>query len=291
MFRRNISAIALGNAADVHFRAAVDWLAGNVACRFFADAKSAIAKSALAVPGVRDEPSLVVLLQSRPGQFTDAEIKALRFRWPVARFVSVAGSWCEGEPRSGFAAAGVYRIAWHAAADRLAAEIGEPIARPGGVGRPICRGLFDLPATATIDERLLVNSTPRAASPAVLAVAARRSSWAEPWVDALAAAGHAAVFWPLDGGALVRGIDAVVWDTFGCEGRLAEFRHALPNESADTPIVAVADFPRPQDLEQMATLGVRRVLGKPLMIADLLTCLNDALHAARASQDTRIAVA
>jgi hypothetical protein len=272
---RPISAIVLGNHRDVHFRGAIDWLVGNVACRFFDDATAAMSAT-----DELGEPSLVVLLQSRPGEFTETELAALRRRWPLARFVAVAGSWCEGEPRSGFATAGVYRIGSQAAVERLAIEIGESPTGRAGLAPTNVRGLFDLPATATADERLLANARPMAATPAVVAVAARRLSWAEPLVDALAAAGHAAVYWPLDGGALARGIDATVWDTFGCDRHLEDDRRALATASGDAPLVAVADFPRPQDVARLAALGVRRVFGKPLLVADLLACL-DALVASR----------
>jgi hypothetical protein len=277
-----IAALVLGRADDSHFAATVQWLAANLSCRFVPSAPTILAD------GNEDfEPALVVLLQSRPGEFTDRELTALRGRWPIARFVAIAASWCEGEPRRGFAIGGVYRIPWHAALFRLRAELSpilESVQAPGV-------GLFGLPATATSDERLLANSRPVASAPAVVAVAAMRASIAEPLIDALGAAGHAAVYWPLDSVTLVRGIDAVVWDTFGCEQGLETVCNALPADSRSRPLIALADFPRPQDIETLHALGVDRVLGKPLLVADLLTCLDELLAAGRVTQLRKAAVA
>jgi hypothetical protein len=277
-----IAALVLGRADDSHFAATVQWLAANLSCRFVPNAPTALAD------GNRDfEPAIVVLLQSRPGEFTDAELSALRGRWPIARFVAIAASWCEGEPRSGVAIGGVYRIPWHAALFRLRAELSPILNSMQAPGV----GLFGLPATATSDERLIANSQPVANAPAVIAVAATRANIAEPIIDALGEAGHSTVYWPLSVGTLVRGIDAVIWDTFGCEGRLDVVRKSLPSDSRTRPLIALADFPRPQDMETLHALGVDRVLGKPLLVADLLACLDELLAAGRITQLRKAAVA
>lgn len=268
--------MVLGDTCDAHFEATAQWLARHLACRFHADAAAALAAPRDGATG-DGEPSLLVLLQSRPGEFTENELTALRSRWPLARIVSIAASWCEGEPRSGHAAAGVYRIAWQTAVERLDAEIHGSCRGSANLANQANGGLFELPATATVDERLLANARVVANAPGVVAVAARRPSWAEPIVDALATAGHAALFWPLDRPALVRGVDAVVWDTFGCDRDLAGYRGKLPVATAETPVVAVADFPRPHDVALLAELRVRGVLRKPYLVSDLLRCLDDVL--------------
>lgn len=281
--RLAITALVLGNRHDPHFVAVGDWLEANLPCRFMPD------DSAIAAEACGDiEPALVTLLQSRPGQFMETEIAALRRRWPLARFVAVFASWCEGEPRSGRVLGGVYRVPWHVARERLAAELSTFV---GSDRSATYAGLFELPPTATADERLLANSYPVAARPVAVAVAAIRSSVAEPLVVALAAAGHSAVYWPLADGALVRGIDAVVWDTFGCDTRLARLRDCLPTVRGDGPVIALADFPRPQDVARLVELGVDRVLGKPLLVADLLTCLDEFAAPAAAIPDRSSAVA
>jgi len=58
-------------------------------------------------------PSAVVWLQSRPGEFAQAEIDAVMIADPLARPFVIAGTLCEGEPRSGRLLADVARLYWH----------------------------------------------------------------------------------------------------------------------------------------------------------------------------------
>jgi AmiR/NasT family two-component response regulator len=266
------SALVIGDAGDAHFRECAAWLNEHLASHFVANLRAALALSD------DDDPAVIMLLQSRPGEFPEAELDLLRRRWPLARLVGVFGSWTEGEPRNGPAARGVYRIAWHAAVERLSQEFG------GG-------RLLDLPATATADERLLANARPMSAQSRVIAVAALRASWAEPLVDGIAAAGNAAVYWPLDRHSVARGIDAVVWDVFGCEHDLPRYRSLLPGAKREVPVVATMDFARPQDIVKLAELGVTRVLGKPLLMADLLGCVDSVCARAQELRPVRAAVA
>ncbi|MFM7073296.1 MAG: hypothetical protein ACKO38_16030, partial [Planctomycetota bacterium] len=46
-------------------------------------------------------PELIVGFQNRPGQWREEELHVLAGRWPLAVMVSLLGSWCEGEPRTG----------------------------------------------------------------------------------------------------------------------------------------------------------------------------------------------
>ena len=55
-----------------------------------------------------ESPHQIVLAAAYPGQFLDADINRLRCLAPLARIINVAGSWCEGEPRSGTPNAAVF---------------------------------------------------------------------------------------------------------------------------------------------------------------------------------------
>lgn len=157
--------------------------------------------------------------------------------------------------------------------------------------RESCGGLLlELPATATADERLLANVRPMSAASRVIAVAALRASWAEPLVDAIAAAGNAAVYWPLDGRSIARGIEAVVWDVFGCEHDLPRFRGMLPARRVKCRLWR-RWISRPQDIVTLAELGVARVLGKPLLVADLLGCVDSVCAPEQQLRPVRAAVA
>ncbi len=56
---------------------------------------------------------LIVLCESRRGQFSAEAIDGLRRLAPLARIWRVLGSWHEGEPRSGHPPAGCVSTYWH----------------------------------------------------------------------------------------------------------------------------------------------------------------------------------
>lgn len=64
-------------------------------------------------PQLTFAPQAVVWLQSRAGEFQQAEVAELQTLDPLARPIVVAGCWCEGESRSGRLLTGVTRIYWH----------------------------------------------------------------------------------------------------------------------------------------------------------------------------------
>lgn len=58
-------------------------------------------------------PELILLAQPRPGTESQEDVERLRRVAPLTRIVIVAGSWCEGELRTGQPLAGVVRLYWY----------------------------------------------------------------------------------------------------------------------------------------------------------------------------------
>jgi len=56
---------------------------------------------------------VVLLAQARPDQFSQQDNELLQKTFPHTPVVSLVGSWCEGELRSGNPAGGGVRIFWH----------------------------------------------------------------------------------------------------------------------------------------------------------------------------------
>lgn len=86
------------------------WLVGDVEHPDFAEAAALVRATAIVGPGL---PELIVLAQSRPGVIRLREIERLRRSAPLSGEVSLLGSWCEGETRTGKPAAGVRRLYWY----------------------------------------------------------------------------------------------------------------------------------------------------------------------------------
>ena len=70
-----------------------------------------------------NDPDLILLVASRPGRFSAAEVESLHRRAPLARLIALLGSWCEGEVRSGHPWPGVTRIYAHQWQARLPREL------------------------------------------------------------------------------------------------------------------------------------------------------------------------
>lgn len=83
------------------YGAALAWLEDHAQCRHV------IAGEATAVG-----PAAVVIAQSRPSEFSKAEIERLQAVGHGCPVIVLAGSWCEGELRSGTPLTGVTRIEW-----------------------------------------------------------------------------------------------------------------------------------------------------------------------------------
>jgi hypothetical protein len=187
-----------------------------------------------------EEADLVIACHSRPGMLPLSLLEELRATSPGHKpnweVVSLLGSWCEGELRTGQPWPNVPRVFWYNFRRWLNA-------RPKTVGRAETLS----PAGAVL-------------------VAADDYESGAALVDALVAEGHSA-FWAPDRGVLplARGVQAGVWVGGQLTGyaaqRLAKFQTELHARGAKT--IALLDFPRLDEVEACEALGVSAVFGKP----------------------------
>lgn len=212
-----------------------------------------------------DQPpcELVVLCEPRPGVWTDAQLDALRRIAPLARYVRLSGSLCEGQTRSGRPASGTWGVPWHQwpvslARDLEASERGQPAA-------------WSLPLTATPDERALAKFVPHLERGiGHIAICSANAAAAGALADVCRHAGYAVsqtTEWAERDG---QRATALIWDTTA---------HALANRilvtrlralHGDAPLVALVGFPRAEDVAAARKSGVSVVLAKPLDTGDLL---------------------
>ena len=220
---------------------------------------------------------LIVLAQSRPGEFAAAEVDRLRRRYPSAAVASLLGSWCEGETRSGKPLATASRLYWHQAANRLQRDI---MRRAAGLAP-----LWSLPATCTDEERVQHFK----AAPARLAAKGRsddeetscrtvalfgqeRSSVA--WlVDVCRACGYDSLWMGPRHAAEPRGVVAAIWDlttwTSAADDELQHITRIVPAQR----VVALLGFPRWHDLQRAAQRGLGAIVSKPLLLGDLYSAV------------------
>src|SRR4051794_20474547 len=85
-----------------------DWLAGQAAS------------------SSKDAVELVLLCQSRPGQFSQRDVEDLHRRFPLATLLGVFGTWCQGEQRSGYPWHGIDRVYSYNALPRISSLLAHP---------------------------------------------------------------------------------------------------------------------------------------------------------------------
>jgi hypothetical protein len=219
-------------------------------------------------------PELIVGFQNRPGQWREEELHVLASRWPLAVMVTLLGSWCEGEPRTGRPLPGVARVLWHQweAAFGMFWEDAEPSDQP-----PTWRHPWRQPRIRSVNETWLDPLPPaamRLPPSCLVAVDAAEPSGYAILADACRSAGAMVARFRPESPSEVRGASVVLWDEPGwsrSDGkRLAQaVRAATP-----TPVIALMGILRWDDWLQARSSGVATVLAKPFQLAHLIWHLN-----------------
>jgi hypothetical protein len=206
----------------------------------------------------RFSPEMIVLAQSHPGQFCDADVDRLRQLAPLSRILGLLGSWCEGEMRSGQPLAGVVRIYWHQWQARWHREL----ERASGGRCPS----WGLPPTATEEDGLLLEAEDRwPARTGLVVVFARLPLMADFLAAACQSVGYSTVSLHPSWDAQVSGAVAALFDATEGHDDLPR----LVGRLAPVPIIALLDFPRIEDYKQALGAGAAAVLSKPLLVEDL----------------------
>ncbi len=216
----------------------------------------------------RVAPRLIVLAQSRPGQFGQRQVDSLRTAAPLARLFALLGSWCEGELRTGQPWPAVTRVYWHQWQSRL----GTQLLRMATGRQPS----WTHPVTTTDDEHLLARSSERL-SPrgGLIAIASRFFGFASSLRDACLARGYSTVWLRPHVEIDIGGAAAALWDCPGyAPADLAELAR-LRQTMATAPIIALTDFARIEDRGRLLCAGATAFVSKPLMLDDLYWQLDE----------------
>ncbi len=205
---------------------------------------------------------LVVLVQSFPGEISVQALDRLRRRVPLARIIGLLGSWCEGEMRSGDPWPAAIRVYWHQWPARCAAELNRMMHNQTAA--------WSLPATATEEERLLVEShDSMPTGTGLVAVWSRGYEIADWLCEACRQQGYSTVW--LNQGRVPRfeGVLAALYDMADTSPNDFAELTAFAAQLRPAPVFALMHFPRIQDLRNAACYGAASVLSKPLVLHDL----------------------
>ena len=253
-----LTVLFIGEAHSDEFRAAVQWLRSRSKLtwsRSLGDAERLLA-------GECDNPLLVVLAQSYPGQYPTVAVEQLRRRAPLTRLIHLLGVWCDGETRSGQPLAGAMRVHWHAWRPRLEAEWERW--RHGGCPT------WGIAQSASDEERFAWQVKAAAGEKSkVVGIVAGCDQTAQAlaaMVDAIGFTSH--VVTELE--AEFRGsLSLVIWDdALAPRGKPIPLREVV-RSVAPTPVIALASFARLPDVESALEDGAVEALAKPTQLADL----------------------
>jgi hypothetical protein len=215
-------------------------------------------------------PAWIVIVQSRPGLWSAADVESLSCRAPLARMVALLGSWCEGETRTGMPWPGVVRSYAHQWTPRFTRTLTE-------IDRGRASGAWFLPPTASEAERLGAESeTELSHEPAARVTISSPDRAMAEMLAALCVRTGRQVTKVLPGAEISGDCDALILDmsSYGCEievavAEVSRGRAAVPQAS----IILLLHFPRSGDVAQLQVAGATHVLGMPVLVEDLSTCL------------------
>jgi len=226
-------------------------------------------------------PDLILLVQQVPGQFSSQDVASLVSRWPLARVVILAGSWCEGELRSHPPLPVAERWYAHQAPARMAAEL-----QHWQAGHAPS---WSLPATVTSEERTLwqarIGSQAQPATPiridrpvSVLIVADDAASAA--WLaDACRQPSRRVTTLALnqDSNPSSASYDLLIWDLPDHNWPTTEQLTQLP---AAGHLCFLVNFPRESDFLSARSFNAH-LISKPLSMTDLAQLYAPTLTARR----------
>lgn len=215
-----------------------------------------------------EPPELIFIAQSRPVMFPFRGVEALRRAAPLAGMVALAGTWCEGEPRTGRPWPGVQRLYWYEFPAWWQRQLAKRTAR-------LCPdwARSTPPELRNLDCKLRIDS---AAPRGMIIVNSAVRETADVLSDSLCHAGYATLWQRGDRmHDRFRGAIAGIWEGAQLNEReahqLATFCRQLSANSA--PVVALLDFPRRDRVDHAMSLGTAAVLGTPWLDADLIAAL------------------
>ena len=219
---------------------------------------------------------LMVIAQSRRGQFSDVDVEEIIERNPGTPVVGLCGAWCEGELRSGRPLDGMVRVYWHQWLGRVESFL-ERMQCAGITAwhlPRICsaadRVIADIPARNAFEDGFTAGiSSIRRSEYLMLEDACRQFAIDSVWVEN---------FSPADDTATRLNALLVIsnsWDQ-DVQRRVQLLKKSFPM----VPIAAALNFPRPRDVVAARRIGVNQLLSRPFLLPDVFFALQRLTAAA-----------
>jgi CheY-like chemotaxis protein len=263
----------VGDAERYEFSAAAKWLQ-NRGARLASDIQTALT----VLDNSDFSPAVIVLL------FTADQIEKLRRTAPLARIIRLLDPWLEGESRSGQPIPASLRTQW----EQWPARIQQPVhlALQGLESKQTASPpVWSLPLTATEDDRLMAlfggdipaNSssdqialTASAAPAPLIAVRAQHRETAHTLCDICHACGWKSLWLRTLPAETPISVNAVLFDMASNKPQELELLKAMKAITGTASLIALAGFPRPEDISELQSAGAAVVISKPFLVDDLI---------------------
>jgi CheY-like chemotaxis protein len=270
----------VGDAEQREFRVAATWLQERGA-RLANDIPAALA-------ALNDSdfcPAVIVLAQRDSQPFAAEQIEKLRQAAPLARIIRLLGPWLEGESRSGKPIPATLRAGW----EQWPGKIQQPTSSAMNnyeSEHVVSAPLWSLPLTATEDDRLLAllggnisansfsdqaEATISVVAPTFLiAVHAQHRETAHTLCDICHARGWKSLWLRTLPVETPISVNAVLFDLAANTAQELDQIRAMKAIVGDAPLIALAGFPRSEDISQLRAAGAAAVISKPFLTGDLI---------------------
>lgn len=220
--------------------------------------------------------SLIVVAQSRSNQFDQEVIDALVAGNPLTPVVMLLGSWCEGERRSDRPVEGVKHVYWHQWRGQFT-KFCQQMSQDGV-------SLWHTPPTENDADRVVSEITDRQPIPslsgAVIGISVSDRATFETISHGVNAVGGKAKWvehtsWIN----LSASVEIICVDANSFDAALKRRVRWLKNQASHVPMIALLNFPRREEIEELKRLGISAVISKPFELSDFRTVVASVIVA------------
>ena len=201
-------------------------------------------------------PGLILLAELLPGTYRQINIEKLRLAAPLAQIVLVAGSWCEGELRTGKPPNGVLRMYWYELAPWWHATQNDCTSWSSFLDGPYATRFSETSYSPELSGIAAIH-TPAMASYEALAAALAPYGLQGMWVR--------------DNRELPEPTTIAIWD--GGQLDPLEFEtleaFAMETKKRGGSLLVLLDFPRKEHFTQLQKIGCTTIMGKPYINSEL----------------------
>ena len=213
-----------------------------------------------------DGPQVVIFAQARPGQFSAGDMERVSRQLPLAHQVTLLGSLCEGETRSGHPWPGMTRVFWYQFLPRY-----RDLLESGQTPQS-----WKLPRTASDVERRSADlEPPSQTADHLVAIFTSSAVSFDGLADACQAGGYTAAWCRDEQTCGFRGAIAGIWDAAASGDLDYDQLRRIVARVPGLPLIILWSFPRIDQVQTAHQHGAAAVLSTPYLLTDLWHTIRD----------------